>query len=72
MSDDVIDSGAKVRLKTGGPAMTVGQRGKADQRGKIECSWFDKNERSHSDFFHPTQLEIIPDEDDVPLDMMVG
>ena len=64
MTEGVIDSGARVRLKTGSPPMTTGQWGRGPRnRGKIECSWFDNAGRSHSDFFHPSQLELMPDDE---------
>lgn len=73
MSEDQIDSGARVRLRTGGPLMAAGGWGKGPGiRGKIECSWFDANGKSQSDFFHPSQLVVVPDDDDEPPEMQIG
>lgn len=46
------DQGDVVRLKSGGPKMTVREE---KQDGKILCSWFDRNGKLHSEAF-PAQL----------------
>lgn len=41
--------GSVVRLKSGGPAMTV--VGERPEKGRIECNWFDKNDMANLAMF---------------------
>lgn len=50
------DQGDVVRLKSGGPKMTVKEEG-AD--GTILCSWFDRNGKLHSNGFKPALIEAF-------------
>lgn len=50
------DQGDVVRLKSGGPKMTVKEEG-AD--GTILCSWFDRNGKLHSNGFEPALIEAF-------------
>lgn len=47
-----------VRLKTGGPFMTVEDMGRTD--GAVECVWF-SGETVCRDAFHYSALELLPD-----------
>lgn len=51
--------GDTVRLKSGGPLMTVHSLGK-DSEGKLRLNvvWFDKNEAQHHAAFAPGAVEV--------------
>lgn len=51
---DKIESGDKVKLKTGGPDMTAGEK---DNEGMIACYWFDANHVYHKEVFHMATLK---------------
>ncbi|MGB7420112.1 MAG: DUF2158 domain-containing protein [Erythrobacter sp.] len=53
MSDVRFTVGDVVRLKSGGPLMTVQQATYADN---IMCTWFGENNRRMSEGFHPRTL----------------
>ena len=58
-----IKNGDTVRLKSGGPLMTVagiGKYGMGASDEKAKCTWFDKNEYREKDF-HLHLLEIVND-----------
>lgn len=48
--------GDVVRLKSGGPTMTVAV---ITDRGGIRCTWFPSDEKAMRDTFNPTSLELI-------------
>lgn len=50
------DQGDLVRLKSGGPKMTVRDSLKD---GKILCAWFDRNGKLHSEPFAPALIEAF-------------
>lgn len=53
MADEQIKPGDTVKLKSGGPGMTVGH----GRSGKeLECIWFEETKRLE-DHFHPDVLE---------------
>lgn len=52
-----FEIGATVKLKSGGPTMTVTKhiypvalRGQSEFRGTVQCSWFYENKINYSDF----------------------
>jgi uncharacterized protein YodC (DUF2158 family) len=53
VSDVRFNVGDVVRLKSGGPLMTVQQATYADN---IMCTWFGENNRRMSEGFHPRTL----------------
>lgn len=55
MTDDATEFqfGNVVRLKSGGPTMTV----KGETSGALACTWFNKDGGKHETSFHPAQLE---------------
>jgi uncharacterized protein YodC (DUF2158 family) len=55
MEKDKIKRGDTVRLKSGGPIMTVGGAGIG---GEYECDWFYGEELRHGNFY-PEQLEPV-------------
>ena len=59
MSDPKFQVGDVVRLKSGGPLMTVQQATYADS---IMCTWFGEDNRRMSEGFHPRTLQrIVPE-----------
>lgn len=57
---DAFKPGDKVRLKSGGPTMTVNWVG--DQLGTMSahCEWFDKTNKPQDKVFAVTSLELDP------------
>ena len=55
MPEKIFKVGDVVRLKSGGPAMTV-QSVKAE--GRLFCQWFVEGE-PHSEYFHADSLERV-------------
>lgn len=54
MADEaVIKPGDKVRLKSGGPAMTASYR---EKTGEVPCAWFHGSDL-HTAFFDDVELE---------------
>jgi uncharacterized protein YodC (DUF2158 family) len=53
-------AGDKVKLLSGGPAMTVqGQKAlKPDEGESVLCVWFDDNKARHQGVFVPEALEV--------------
>jgi len=60
MSSEQFKSGAVVRLKSGGPNMTV--VGVESSTGRLVCKWFDGNKVSTGAFFSFELIEV-PEED---------
>ncbi|ODS55133.1 MAG: hypothetical protein ABS36_10325 [Acidobacteria bacterium SCN 69-37] len=57
-----IDDGTKVRLKSGGPTMTVvdfGQYGYGS-RESYKCRWFDDKHKLTEATFTEAELEVVP------------
>lgn len=54
---DVKTSGAKVRLKSGGPNMTV--QWYDEDTEQVFCKWFDPTMKLQSDNFAPEALELV-------------
>ena len=50
-----LEVGDVVCLKSGGPEMTITDTGYDE--GKVQCSWFAKNEEVKRDIFLPNVLE---------------
>ena len=48
--------GDVVRLKSGGPKMTVL---KLEDETALACKWFDRNGKVHKDSFPPAMVEIF-------------
>lgn len=48
--------GDVVRLKSGGPRMTVAELGQS----LVSCTWFDERNNPHSQAFDPEVLETAP------------
>lgn len=55
---DTFDIGDIVRLKSGGPDMTVAEVGEIEGRPTVWCTWFEKDKQDQSTF-HPGTLERI-------------
>ena len=53
-----FNKGDVVRLKSGGPSMTVELTQCKDDPGKLNCSWFDKDGKRHFDYFDPAVVEV--------------
>ncbi|NBB25675.1 DUF2158 domain-containing protein [Porphyrobacter sp. SLTP] len=53
----MIQAGDLVRLKSGGPIMTVGWM----RDEKISCEWFDERNELKSSIFRYQQLELVVD-----------
>jgi len=60
MSEATLTVGDVVRLKSGGPLMTVQQATYADN---IMCTWFGENNKREVAPFHPRTLTLIGPED---------
>jgi len=59
---DNFKKGDTVRLKSGGPVMTIG--GQEHGGSRVMCEWFDDGTAKH-EFFYPEQLKSAnPPEDD--------
>jgi uncharacterized protein YodC (DUF2158 family) len=56
MSGPKFEVGDVVRLKSGGPLMTVQQATYADN---IVCTWFGENNKRMSEGFHPRTLKMV-------------
>lgn len=50
-----MQSGSLVRLKSGGPTMTIGWIG----NGEAECNWFSSDDDLKSAVFKISQLEVV-------------
>ena len=50
MSETQVQPGDQVRLKSGGPALTVRQIIPNDQGTFVHCDWFDKGKAMHDVF----------------------
>ncbi len=50
-----FNAGDVVRLKSGGPKMTV----LAENNQTIECQWFDRNGKLHKDSFQTVMLDAF-------------
>lgn len=62
MPSKKFKTGDPVKLKSGGPEMTVKNYNEdkyADDELMVDCDWFDKNDTKQSDTFHEDQLEIV-------------
>ncbi len=58
MSSEQFKTGSVVRLKSGGPAMTVVG---VDSDGRLVCKWFDGNKVSMNAFFS-FELKEVPED----------
>lgn len=56
--NDGFRTGDTVRLRSGGPDMTV--NGRCGPYGEVECDWFDKDGMPHDGYFHPETLDKVP------------
>jgi uncharacterized protein YodC (DUF2158 family) len=56
--DKKFEIGAVVRLKFGGPDMTV--RGRSASSGLVTCEWFE-GKTVHSEQFNEAALEEVPE-----------
>lgn len=56
MTSSKFEVGDVVRLKSGGPLMTVQQATYADN---IVCTWFGENNKRLSEGFHPRTLQTM-------------
>jgi uncharacterized protein YodC (DUF2158 family) len=63
MPDQAFQLGAIVRLKSGGPKMTVASYGQYghDEEKKYLCKWFDDKHKPFQDTFGESELELVPD-----------
>lgn len=62
---DQFEVGDKVRLKSGGPVMTVNSlrtRRDSDQPQEYLCKWF-AGKKLHSGYFADHSLEVVADDD---------
>ena len=56
MSND-LKPGDEVRLKSGGPIMTIAKIFSTDEGSKAQCEWFDNNQKPQKQSFHLHSLE---------------
>jgi uncharacterized protein YodC (DUF2158 family) len=54
-----LQIGEVVRLKSGGPAMTVIATGARAEPGVVECAWFDRDQACATASFPPRALERV-------------
>jgi uncharacterized protein YodC (DUF2158 family) len=54
-----LQIGDVVRLKSGGPAMTVIATGPRAEPGVVECAWFDRDHTYARTSFPPRALEPV-------------
>jgi uncharacterized protein YodC (DUF2158 family) len=54
-----LQVGEVVRLKSGGPAMTVVATGARAEPGVVECAWFDRDNACATASFPPRALERV-------------
>ncbi|MDB5483515.1 MAG: putative small protein [Caulobacteraceae bacterium] len=54
-----LQVGEVVRLKSGGPAMTVVATGARAEPGVVECAWFDRDSAYATASFPPRALERV-------------
>ena len=54
-----LQVGEIVRLKSGGPAMTVVATGARAEPGVVECAWFDRDNAYAAASFPPRALERV-------------
>ena len=52
-------AGDVVRLKSGGPEMTIGEIGTGDYEGKAKCQWFSPRDKQLEGAFYLDALEKI-------------
>lgn len=65
MTTKTLPTGTVVRLKSGGPKMTiVGRRkyGTPPPTDEYECSWFGRDDEVHTDYFAIETIEIVTKE----------
>jgi uncharacterized protein YodC (DUF2158 family) len=56
--------GDTVRLKSGGPLMTINGKGSGDH---FHCSWFVEGDpKEHKGLFRGEALKVVPDDDEEP------
>lgn len=67
MTNEEAKPGVVVRLKSGGPQMTIESNPFENQ---VMCSWFDKVQ--HRDMFHVATLELVPPSRPGPFLMGLG
>jgi len=53
----IFSSGDVVRLKSGGPKMTVLES--TDTQDTVDCQWFDRNGKLQQSSFQPQMIEIF-------------
>jgi uncharacterized protein YodC (DUF2158 family) len=60
MADKKFKTGDVVRLRSGGPNMTVVSYGKYLDGEKWACKWFDDKRHVIEDTFFEEELELVP------------
>jgi uncharacterized protein YodC (DUF2158 family) len=58
---NVFNPGDRVRLKSGGPEMTVGEFGAFASIEGYACEWFDAKGEHHQKVFREAVLEQVPE-----------
>jgi uncharacterized protein YodC (DUF2158 family) len=62
---EALKIGDKVRLKSGGPVMTIGGIGINTARrtdlNYWRCDWFDRDHNPHTEHYHKDSLELATD-----------
>ena len=56
MKDDLMEIGDIVRLKSGGPKMTIVS---IDESAGASCTWFDRNGKRHESVFALATVEAF-------------
>ena len=59
MGEEKFKTGDVVRLKSGGPNMTVVNYGRYNQELKVLCEWFDEKHKPDQKTFYDSQLEKV-------------
>ena len=57
--EEKLKSGQIVRLKSGGPKMTVESYKTGDARPLVKCTWFDNEMKLKYNTFHQETLDVI-------------
>ena len=57
MTDIELQAGDVVKLKSGGPAMTVQQVGMGTDKAGVKCIWFSSNDMKREEIFSAVLLK---------------
>ena len=60
MTDTELQAGDVVKLKSGGPAMTVQEFALGTEKAGVKCIWFSSNDMKREEIFSAVLLKRTP------------